>query len=129
MPHLQTQDTPSNREYIFMMITSFYLIICHSRKCFQPSIYVAYQIENTINTTIIRLLQNFHCYYYGYCRLMADGMRIFHMECRYCFITVLDRGPRPSHPWYSLFTPHFSTHQQVTHYASSLMKHCLDVLS
>ena len=58
------------------------------------------KFENAINTTIIRLLQNFHCYYYGYCSLLANGMRIFHMECCYCFITVLDRGPQPSHPWY-----------------------------
>ena len=28
-------------------------------------------------------------------------MRIFHLEYHYCFITVLDRGPRPHHPWYS----------------------------
>ena len=37
---------------------------------------------------MIRLLQNFHHYYHGDCRLLADGMRIFHLECCYCFITV-----------------------------------------
>ena len=102
MPHIQRQDIPSNREHIFMMITSFYLIICHSHGCFQPSIYVLpTKYENIINTTVIRLLQNFHCYYYGYCRLLANGMRMFHLECHYCLITVLDRGHWPSHPWYS----------------------------
>ena len=102
MPSIQRQDIPSNREYIFMMITSFYLIICHSQGCFQPSIYVLpTKYENIINTTTIRLLQNFYHYYYGCCRLLANGMRIFHLECHYCFITVLDRGPQPSHPWYS----------------------------
>ena len=50
----------------------------------------------------IRLLQNFYHYYHRDCRLLADGMRIFHLECCYCFITVLDRGPRLSHPWHSL---------------------------
>ena len=59
------------------------------------------KFENAINTTIIRLLQNFHHYYCGYCKLLADGTRIFHLECCYCFHTVLDRGPWPSHPWYS----------------------------
>ena len=29
----------------------------------------------------------------------------------------------------NMFTPHSSTHLQVTHYASNLMKHCLDVSS
>ena len=68
----------------------------------QVYIYVLHtKYENIINTTTIRLLQNFHHYYYGYCRLLADGMRIFHLECCYCFITILDRGPWPSHPWYS----------------------------
>ena len=87
------------------MITSFYLIICHSRRCFQPSIYIlATKFKHIINTTTIRLLQNFHYYYYRDGRLLADGMRIFHLECYYCFITVLDRGPQPSHPWYSLRT-------------------------
>ena len=84
------------------MITSFYPIICHSHRCFQLSIYILpTKFENTINTTIVRLLQNLHHYCYGYCRLLADGMRIFHLEYCYCFITVLDRGPQPSHPWYS----------------------------
>ena len=66
-------------------------------------IYCLQNLKHIINTTTIRLLQNFH-HYYGDCRLLADGMRIFHLECHYCFITVLDRGPWPSHPWYSLRT-------------------------
>ena len=66
------------------------------------------KFENAINTTIIRLLQIFYHYYYGYCRLLANGMRIFHLECHYCFITVLDRGPQPHHPWYS--------HRMCLHY-------------
>ena len=85
------------------MITSFDLIMCHSCGCFQPSIYVLpTKFKHIINTTTIRLLQNFHHYYYGDCRLLADDMRISHLECHYCFITVLDRGPQPSHPWHTL---------------------------
>ena len=43
-----------------MMITLFYLIICHSCRCCQPSIYVLpTKYENIINTTTNRLLQNF----------------------------------------------------------------------
>ena len=102
MPPIQRWDIPSNREYISMMITSFYLTICHFCGCYQPSIYILpTKFKNIINTTTIRLLQNFHHYYYIYCRLLANGMRIFHLQGCYCFITVLDREPRPSHPWYS----------------------------
>ena len=50
----------------------------------------------------------FQCQHYEYCRLLADGMRIFHMECCYSFITILDRGPRPHHPWYN--------HRMCLHY-------------
>ena len=42
-----------------------------------------------------------HSYYtqHEYCRLLANGKGIIHMECHYNFTTVLDRGPRSSHPW------------------------------
>ena len=91
------------------------------------SVYIAYQFENAINTTIIRILQSFHHYCYAYCRLLANGTRIFHMECCYSFITVFGQKTSAQSPLVepqNMFTPHFSTHLQVTHYASSLMKHC-----
>ena len=36
------------------------------------------KLKHVINTATIRLLQNFHHYYHGDCRILADGMRIFH---------------------------------------------------
>ena len=83
------------------MITSFFLIICHSCRCFQTSIYSLQKFKHIINIATIRLLQKFHHYYHGDCRLLANGIRIFHLECCYCFITVLDRRSRSSYPQYS----------------------------
>ena len=57
--------------------------------------------KHIINTATVRLLQNFHHYYHGDCRILADGMRIFHLECHYCFTTVLDRRSQSSYPWHS----------------------------
>ena len=81
--------TSSNRGYLFMMITSFSLIICHSCRCFQPSIYI-FPTNLTVSLILpmIRLLQNFYHYYHGDCRILADGTGIFHLECCYCFIMV-----------------------------------------
>ena len=47
---------------------------------FNPVYILPTKFENAINAAIIRLLQNFHHYYYGCCRLLADGTRIFHLE-------------------------------------------------
>ena len=34
----------------------------------------------------------------------ADGMKIFNLECHYCFTTILDRRPQSSYHWHSLKT-------------------------
>ena len=44
--------------------------------------------KHIFNTATVRLFQKFHCYYHGDCRLLAYGMRIFHLEHCYCFLTV-----------------------------------------
>ena len=69
--HLQTVDTCSQ------WLPHFLLIICHS------------------------CIQKFHQHYHGDCRILADGMRIFNLECCYCFTTVLDRRSQPSYPQHS----------------------------
>ena len=86
-----------------MMITSFSLIICHSHRCLQTNIYSLQNLFiHIINTATIRFLQKFHHHHHGDCRILANGMRIFNLECRYCFITVLGRRPRSNHPCHSL---------------------------
>ena len=121
-----------------MIIILFSLVICHSCGCFQTSIYIyiyIYIFPTNLNISLmlpmLRLLQNFKHYYHGDCRLLADGMRVFYLECCYCFITVLDRRSRSSYPWYShqnAFTLPFSGHPPVTHYTNNLKKSYLDVL-
>ena len=92
------------------MITSFFLIIYHSHRCFQASIYIPYKnLKHVINTATIRLLQKCHHYYHGDCRILANGTRIFHLECCYCFITVFDRRSRSSYPQYSHRTCIYTT--------------------
>ena len=102
-PPLQGSDIPSNRRYMFMMITSFSLIMCHSCKCLQTSIY---SLQNffihIINTATIRVLQKFHHHHHGDCRILANGTRIFNLECHYHFTTVWGRRPQSNHPWHSL---------------------------
>ena len=101
-PLLQGSDIPSNRRYMFTMITSFFLILCHSCRCFQTSIHSLQNFfRHIINTASIRVLQNFHHHYHGDCRILANGMRIFNLECHYCFTTVLDRRSQPSYPQHS----------------------------
>ena len=100
---IQGSDVPSNKEYMFTMITSFSLIICHSCGCFQTTIY---SLKNFYISLILQpfvFSRFFFTFYYGCCRLLADGMWILHLECCYSFITVLDRRSQPSHPWYSLW--------------------------
>ena len=57
-----------------MMITSFFLIICHSRRCFQTSIY---SLQNFSDILLIlpplEFLQKFHHHYHGDCRILANG--------------------------------------------------------
>ena len=103
VPPLQGSDVPSIRRYMFTMITSFFLIICHSCRCFQTSIY-SLQIfsRHIINTATIRVFQKFCHHYHGDCRILADGTGIFNLECRFCFTTILGRRPQSNYPWHSL---------------------------
>ena len=50
--------------------------------------------RHIINTTIIRVLQKFHHHYHGDSRILANGTLICHLECHYCFTTILGRGPQ-----------------------------------
>ena len=103
MPPLQESDVPSNSRYMFMMITPFFLIICHSRRCFQTSIYSLQNFSDILLILpLLEFLQIFHHHYHGDCRILADGMRIFNLECCYHFTTVLGRRPQSNHPWHSL---------------------------
>ena len=58
--HIQRHGTSSNKEYIFMMITSFstssYAIHADA---FQTSIYIANKFENIFNTTILRFYRDY----------------------------------------------------------------------
>ena len=101
--YLQRQSPPSKTGQIFMMIPTF--LPHHMQFMLMLSIHYIMQAnsENFIIVTIIRLCRDFttaHSYYtqHEYCRLLADGKRIFHMECYYSFTTVLDRRPRSSYP-------------------------------
>ena len=44
VPPLQGSVLPSNRGYLFTMITSFIPIMYHSCRCFQTTIYIPYKI-------------------------------------------------------------------------------------
>ena len=49
----------------------------------------------------LRIFQHIEQYQHGDCRILADGMRIWHLECHYCITPVLDRRPWPSYPSHS----------------------------
>ena len=46
----------------------------------------------------LRIFQHIEQYQHGDCGILADGIRIWHLECCYCITPVLDRRPRPSYP-------------------------------
>ena len=58
--------------------------------------------RHIMNTATIRVLQKFYHHYHGDCRILANGMRIFNLECHYCFTTILGRRPQSNYPWQSL---------------------------
>ena len=128
--HLQT------RNQIFMMITSFstssYAIHANvfQNQYIMPvkTLKMSLILPSLDFTEISPLL---HSYYtqHGYCRLLADGKRIFHMECHYSFHYSFGQKTSIQSPLVELqnmFTPPFSIPLQVTHCASNLMKHYLD---
>ena len=110
MPYLQTQNTPSNTEQIFMMSASF--LPLHMQFMLMPSnpVYNATKLQKFSlilpSLDFAEIFTTTHRYYtqHGYCRLLADGKGIFFMECHHGFTPVLDRGPRLSHPWWSYRT-------------------------
>ena len=52
----------------------------------------------------LRIFQNIHHHQHGDHRILANGMRIWHLECHYCLTAVLGRRPWPNHPRHSLRT-------------------------
>ena len=85
------------------MITLFSPITHHSRRCFQNHIYML--LTNFTNMFLIpqqlSILQKFHHRHHGNCRILANGMWIWHLECCYCLPSVLGRRSQPSYPGYS----------------------------
>ena len=103
VPPLRGSDIPSNRRYMFTMITSFFSSYAIHTDAFKP-VYIPYKIFSDILLILplLEFLQIFHHHYHGDCRILAVGMRIFNLECCYCFTTILGRRPRSSYPWHSL---------------------------
>ena len=54
--------------------------------------------QYVFNTMTLRIFQHIEQYQHGDHRILADGMRIWHLECRYCITPVLDGRPQPSYP-------------------------------
>ena len=89
--------------YISTMITSFFLIIFHSHRCFQTNIYSLQNFfRHIINTTTIRVFTEISHHYHRDCRILADGMRICHLEHCYCLTSILGRRPGSNYPRHSL---------------------------
>ena len=97
--HTFKQEIHVHYDYLFFF--SSYAIHADA---FKP-IYI-YSLQNFSDILLIlppsEFLQIFHHHYHGDCRILADGMRIFNLECRYWFTTILDRRSRPSYPQHSL---------------------------
>ena len=74
---------------MFTMISSFFPHHMQFTQMLSNQYIFPAKLKHVINTATVRLLQKFHHYYHGDCRILADGMRIFHLECCYCFITVM----------------------------------------
>ena len=70
---------------------------------FKP-VYIPYKISSDILLIPLPLefLQKFHHHYHGDCRILADGMRICHLECHYHLTSILGRRPQSNYPWHSL---------------------------
>ena len=77
-----------------MMITSFFSTYTIHTDAFKP-VYIPCKIFSDILLILplLEFLQKFHHHYHGECRILADGMRIFNLECHYWFTTFLGRRP------------------------------------
>ena len=84
----------------------FSIIIHHSYRCFHCYIYMS--LRRFPNMFLIpqhlRIFHHIHHHQHGDCRILANGMRIWHLECCYCLTSVLGRRPRPNHPRHSFRT-------------------------
>ena len=103
------------------MITLFSFIIHHSHRCFQNHIYML--LTSFTNMFLIpqqlRIFpENFHHHHHGNCRILANGMWIWHLECCYWLPAVWGRRPWPDHPRHSfrMFLHHLllDTHKPHT---------------
>ena len=81
-------------------ITLFQIIIHHSHRCIH-FIYIYLSLQYFPNMFFIpqhlRISQHLTQYQHGNCRILADGTRIWHLECCHFFTSVLGRRPQPSH--------------------------------
>ena len=83
-PHYASFTQMLSKSYIYMLLTNFTTIFL-----------IPWQL---------RIFQNIHHHQHGNCRILADGMRIWHLECHYHLTSVLGRRPWPDHPRHSLRT-------------------------
>ena len=100
----QSQDQMylQNTCNIIEIITLFSIIIHHSHRCFHLYIYIYWSLQYFPNMLFIsqhlRIFQHLTQYHHGNCRILADGMRIWHLECHHCITAILDRRSWPSQP-------------------------------
>ena len=84
-----------------------YLVLHHYMSFTQMlSIFYIYMsltkfIQHVCSPQHLRIFQHIEQYQHGDCRILADGMRIWNLECCYCITPVLDGRPRPSYPSHS----------------------------
>ena len=104
--HFRDQMYLQNTWNITKMITLFSIIIHHSCRCFHYYIYMS--LTSFPNMFLmpwhLRVFQNIHHHQHGDCRILANGMQIWHLEHRYHLTSVLGRRPRPNHPRHSFRT-------------------------
>ena len=81
----------------------FFLIIFHSHRCFQTNIHSLQTFSDILLILPpLQFLQKFHHHYHGDRRILADGMWVCHLECCYCFTTILGRRPWSDYPQHCL---------------------------
>ena len=52
----------------------------------------------------LRIFQHIEQYQHGNCRILANGMRIWHLKCHHCIPPILGRRPQSSYPRCSFWT-------------------------
>ena len=70
-------------------------------------LYIYLSLQYFLNMFFIpwhlRFSQQITQHQHGNCRILADGTRIWHLECCHCITSILGRRPRPSHPRHSFW--------------------------